>query len=880
MPDDEYLPGHRAPTVRPAEPGKATPNALHTSLGNRAVARVFVRSGQSAPGGSSTQRLLAHEPTHVVQQRSKTGDGGDVSVGAVNTAEQRKREAVVGRVGVVFALRGSIGNRAVARTLQRTSDIQRTDRTLGHAAGGSDANVIQREPNKSVDPNASAPNASIDPMVSKATPGMTGPPVPAEDMKLVRILDVAKNVRLMKKLEYIPPSRYPNTGPTITVPGVNAPADGSKAPDPKTPTVTLGNQPSQKPFDPLKSPYNSATDSEEVKEMLADVDLKSSDDLPFYYDQFAMKFQQRTYTIALFMLATNKDIATKEASRYDTKGEAQHLRDAAKKLAKVESEIFQGKLLLDTKKKLGQAFIDNMVAKAKELTMLKAVYGTQFPILLAEGIVYKTVAAADDKALKSLVSATTDPVIKNIGETERNIQSGKLDPMNLPPVVEQTKKNFEAGAGSEAATHVGRIQEKRAHEATMEALGLGALTIALGLLAAVPTGGMSLLAAMGAAGAAGAAALSVKQFADSLDQYNMGKAAAGSAINSAAAIASEEPSLLWLAVDLAGACIDAGVALKAFRTVATTIKTAKAAGEVEKVIQVAVADIGTSGKMHPSANRQQLAAKVVEDFHARRLIGERPANAKGLADKDAMGSFLAGTKQIATDAKLVSQRAKMGELGTLLNKMLSERGLPTIELKFPDKMPATARGFFDPSEWAIAINPDALEKQGLEALATTLYHEGRHSEQFAQSIRYQHDVLNMTAGEIAKKTGYKQTVVEAICDGKFGAMTVDHEMGRAMTTSMKMGTQRAFNEARSALTTAREARVASQVKKGLPRNATEEQILKLCEKDKELEVLWFDELKASEKQKQAYKQYLDALHEVDARALGDTLGAGLALAPK
>ena len=60
--------------------------------------------------------------------------------------------------------------------------------------------------------------------------------------------------------------------------------------------------------------------------------------------------------------------------------------------------------------------------------------------------------------------------------------------------------------------------------------------------------------------------------------------------------------------------------------------------------------------------------------------------------------------------------------------------------------------------------------------------------------------------------------------------------------------------------------------KGLPRKATEEQILKLCETDKGLEKLWFDELKAGEKEKQAYKQYLDALHEVDARALGTLSG--------
>ena len=222
----------------------------------------------------------------------------------------------------------------------------------------------------------------------------------------------------------------------------------------------------------------------------------------------------RTLATRIAREVTNKDIATKEASRYDTNGEAQHLRDVAKKLAKVQSEIIQGKPLIDTKKKLGQEFADNMIAKLKELTMLKAIYGTQFPILLADGIVYKTVAAADDKALKGLVAATTDPVIKNIRETERNIQSGKLDPMNLPPVVEQTKKDFEAGAGSEAATHVGRIQAQRAQKRRWRRSGSARSRSPWACSRQPRPGGLSLLAAMGAAGAA---ALSVKQFADSLE---------------------------------------------------------------------------------------------------------------------------------------------------------------------------------------------------------------------------------------------------------------------------------------------------------------------------------------------------------------------------
>ena len=55
---------------------------------------VFVRSDNWAPGSSSTQRLLAHELTHVVQQRSMPGDGGGMSVGAADTHEEREADDV------------------------------------------------------------------------------------------------------------------------------------------------------------------------------------------------------------------------------------------------------------------------------------------------------------------------------------------------------------------------------------------------------------------------------------------------------------------------------------------------------------------------------------------------------------------------------------------------------------------------------------------------------------------------------------------------------------------------------------------------------------------------------------------------------------------
>ena len=50
---------------------------------------VFIRSDHWAPGSSATQRLMAHELTHVVQQRSTSGSGA-MSVGASDTAEEHE----------------------------------------------------------------------------------------------------------------------------------------------------------------------------------------------------------------------------------------------------------------------------------------------------------------------------------------------------------------------------------------------------------------------------------------------------------------------------------------------------------------------------------------------------------------------------------------------------------------------------------------------------------------------------------------------------------------------------------------------------------------------------------------------------------------------
>jgi hypothetical protein len=71
---------------------------------------VFVRSDQYSPGSSDTQRLMAHELTHVAQQRVGVGGGeSGMSVGAADTAEEREADQVADAVA--------------QRSLQRHGDV-------------------------------------------------------------------------------------------------------------------------------------------------------------------------------------------------------------------------------------------------------------------------------------------------------------------------------------------------------------------------------------------------------------------------------------------------------------------------------------------------------------------------------------------------------------------------------------------------------------------------------------------------------------------------------------------------------------------------------------------------------------------------------------
>lgn len=93
---------------------------VNEELGARAVTRghdIYFAEGEYNPSTAEGQRLLAHELTHVVQQRGTSGHSQDLSVGPAGDAFEIEADEVA--AAVVAGQRPQVMSRAPAHALQR-----------------------------------------------------------------------------------------------------------------------------------------------------------------------------------------------------------------------------------------------------------------------------------------------------------------------------------------------------------------------------------------------------------------------------------------------------------------------------------------------------------------------------------------------------------------------------------------------------------------------------------------------------------------------------------------------------------------------------------------------------------------------------------------
>jgi hypothetical protein len=205
----------------------------------------------------------------------------------------------------------------------------------------------------------------------------------------------------------------------------------------------------------------------------------------------------------------------------------------------------------------------------------------------------------------------------NIERTGEALIERELVPWELPPALAATQGEMGVQEGSWQQRWVREAAARHSSHRALVDIALGALALGVGLIAAIPTGGSSLVAAGAFVAGLGAAGLSSYIAVEHLRQYMLDSAASGTDFDRARAVSSADPSLFWLALDIVGAVADIHGAMAAFRALRGIVHEAlalRAAGpEVEAAIEAAAR---RAEEMHPGLGdrvRQGLRREVTRE---------------------------------------------------------------------------------------------------------------------------------------------------------------------------------------------------------------------------------------------------------------------------
>lgn len=241
-------------------------------------------------------------------------------------------------------------------------------------------------------------------------------------------------------------------------------------------------------------------------------------------------------------------------------------------------------------------------------------------------------ADARSAAAEQLGTEVADRLTK-IATVRADLDAGDVTVWKLPDIVAGTKGRLGIAPDSLRSR---LVDDKVAADASFKAnleLVLGVLAFGLGVLAAPLTGGASLTVsgAVVAGGAAlGAAAIGTYIAYEHMQEYAMQQAQRGTDFDKSRAIAAEDPSLFWLALDVVGAIADIFAAGAAFTRLAPIVREALALGRAADTAEGAVASeraltaVAAAGGRESGGLGQQLRMSV-ERQGARDAAGAKGA---------------------------------------------------------------------------------------------------------------------------------------------------------------------------------------------------------------------------------------------------------------
>lgn len=248
----------------------------------------------------------------------------------------------------------------------------------------------------------------------------------------------------------------------------------------------------------------------------------------------------------------------------------------------------------------------------------------KFPLLAAFRDNPQGMAAAanggKNPAAAAVIGKELDQKLKDVETTTENLHAGKLKVWTLPNVVAATKKAHHIEKGKVENKFVDeRVAEIHSDEA-IKNLAIAAIGIAVAIVAAVATAGGSLIVAGVAAGAG--VGMSTAALVKDIQEYNVMSAAHNTDLDKAKAISQEDPSLIWVAMDLIALGMDLGAAFSAFKQIAAPIREVLEAQRLARAAAAGAEGAEATSKLAEATQRLKDALKIVPGEVADRVMGK------------------------------------------------------------------------------------------------------------------------------------------------------------------------------------------------------------------------------------------------------------------
>ena len=426
---------------------------------------------------------------------------------------------------------------------------------------------------------------------------------------------------------------------------------------------------------PHESFFAAFQDFKKLSELSKESGFEKVSDFIASASSFNYLFQRFALQTAYKILDENEELVKGEYARYggDVKGggvaalraEIEPLkkqveaRDAAREyLLKAEKELSQAKNnpanfliggqtdILDKQLKRAQAQknLDTKEASLKEIIVEMV---PRFPVLADPKLDLTALVHADDASMQRMLQNRAIDVLDKISRIRLALEADPSLVWQMEGALARTQKDMHIVPGSVYDMIIkARIKAHKVVE-TFKNLLIAAFAIGLGLL----SGGKGTVAVLATQAGVG---LSIYQAMEHIRKFVLQQAAAGTAFDRAKALSAEDPSLFWLAVDIAVAIFDFTMACKAMSKLSPVVKEAVEAtddvtklAKLQKLKAVAneVEEEVKAAKHLAKSKVEGLAHKIVADAE-KRIAGKEALKKLG-KEGEALKTLVKGDEAAA-----------------------------------------------------------------------------------------------------------------------------------------------------------------------------------------------------------------------------------------